>query len=458
MLADFTFSFNTIRPADQAPAVISTSPTNGTTDVPVDAILRVQFSEAVTVRGDWFTVSCTTSGDRAANAFNVTTVNNINFNLTPLTAFASDETCTATVVNTGVSDVDTNDPPDNPIASSSFTFATQALDDAPFITMTTPANGAADVTPNTPISLTFSEPVDVSGNWFTLVCNRSGSRNINGFSVTSADNVTFQLRAIFPLTENETCTGTVVAANVVDSDLADPQDNMIRDLVFTFSTVIPVDTAPFVVSSNPANGTTGVTVNPVITLTFSEPVTTAGEWFGISCSISGTRLGDALSITTVDQTTYTITPLIPFALGERCNAGAGANNISDVDTNDPPDKMLADFTFSFSIQQDAAPSVFSTSPNNGATNVLQSADILVAFSEPVNAPNTAFTITCTSGTRTFALNTTDSVVFTLNPTVNFSPGDSCTLFIDRDFVTDLDTLDPADNMASDVTINFTVRN
>ena len=54
MAADFTFGFTT----DAAPAVTSTVPTNGATDVPVDSNITVNFNEPVVTTASSFGLEC----------------------------------------------------------------------------------------------------------------------------------------------------------------------------------------------------------------------------------------------------------------------------------------------------------------------------------------------------------------------------------------------------------------
>src|ERR671937_1896691 len=46
-------------------------------------------------------------------------------------------------------------------------------DAAPFVSSTSPADGAANVALNSNITITFSEPVNVTGNWFSISCTSS---------------------------------------------------------------------------------------------------------------------------------------------------------------------------------------------------------------------------------------------------------------------------------------------
>ena len=69
------------------------------------------------------------------------------------------------------------------------------------------------------------------------------------------------------------CTGTVLAANVTDTDAGDPPDNMLANFTWTFTT----DFAPSVSTVTPPNGATNVATNTSLTVNFSENVdVTAG--------------------------------------------------------------------------------------------------------------------------------------------------------------------------------------
>jgi predicted extracellular nuclease len=110
-------------PGDAAPSVTSTTPANGASGVALGSNISLTFSEPVGVAGnqDWFSISCTTSGAHGA-AF---TGGGTSWTLDPHTDFASQETCTVTVFAAGVTDNDTNDPPDNMAADHVFSFTTE---------------------------------------------------------------------------------------------------------------------------------------------------------------------------------------------------------------------------------------------------------------------------------------------------------------------------------------------
>ncbi len=105
-----------------------------------------------------------------------------------------------------------------------------AADTAPEVTGTYPTDGATDFPVNANLSVVFSEPVNVSGSWFTLVCNGNDIP-----TATSGGPTTFTLDPGISLTNGESCTLTVLADLVSDQDGNDPPDNMVTNFIVGFS-------------------------------------------------------------------------------------------------------------------------------------------------------------------------------------------------------------------------------
>ena len=105
-----------------------------------------------------------------------------------------------------------------------------------------------------------------------------------------------------------------------------------------------VDSAPRVASTTPANNAVEVARDANITITFSEPVTAEGAWYGIACAVSGAHT----AVASGGPETFTLDPDADFATGESCTVTVEAANVRDSDLIDPPDTMAADFSFSFS--------------------------------------------------------------------------------------------------------------
>ena len=97
---------------------------------------------------------------------------------------------------------------------------------------------------------------------------------------------------------------------------------------------------------------------------------------------------------------------------------------------------------------DAAPSVASTVPANGASDVDVATNLVVTFSEPVNVDTAWFTIHCSATGDHTATVSGGPVTFTLDPDSSFSFGEQCTTTISATAVHDQDTLDPPDTMVA----------
>src|ERR1044071_111301 len=177
------------------------------------------------------------AGGATAQGGTVTLNTDGSFLYTPAPGFTGVDTFNYTVTN-GLTPNDT--------AQVSIT-----VDAPPSVTATTPTNGASNQPNNTDITVTFSEPVNVTGNWFQIVCTSSGTRNVADTVVTGGP-TTFTINPTTDFNQNETCTATVFAAQVSDQDANDPPDNMAASFVFSFT----MDTPPSVTTTLPTNGAT----------------------------------------------------------------------------------------------------------------------------------------------------------------------------------------------------------
>jgi predicted extracellular nuclease len=106
-------------------------------------------------------------------------------------------------------------------------------DAAPSVSSSSPTAGATGVARASNVSITFSEPVDAAGTWYTIACNASGSHT----ATPSGGPTTYSLDPATDFAANETCTVTVLAASVTDQDTQDPPNQMAADHTFTFQTV-----------------------------------------------------------------------------------------------------------------------------------------------------------------------------------------------------------------------------
>jgi predicted extracellular nuclease len=107
--------------ADQAPSVSSTSPASGQSSVARNANITINFSEPVAVQDGWYSILCNSTGAHPATVSG----GDASYTLDPTSDFGFNETCSVTIDDAGVSDVDANDPPDNMAADHVFSFTTE---------------------------------------------------------------------------------------------------------------------------------------------------------------------------------------------------------------------------------------------------------------------------------------------------------------------------------------------
>ncbi len=110
---------------EAGPVVWSTSPKRGATGVARNAVIKVDFSEPVTLGPDWFEIRCDLSGPRGPGSAAVSG-ELASYTIDPTADFFADEACHMTISAAGVRDADAIDPPDGMTADYMFDFRTVA--------------------------------------------------------------------------------------------------------------------------------------------------------------------------------------------------------------------------------------------------------------------------------------------------------------------------------------------
>ncbi|RPI95484.1 MAG: hypothetical protein EHM39_11725, partial [Chloroflexi bacterium] len=159
-----------------------------------------------------------------------------------------------------------------------------------------------------------------------------GANFYEGAPAPATTNMTAALRAVGGCTETDN--------NSSDFSVGAPTP---RNTTSPLNACSAADTAPAVSSTVPADGAADVLINSNIDVTFSEPVDVSGSWFSISCAVSGAHTAAVSG----GPTAFTLNPDADFANTENCTVVVSAAQVTDQDTNDPPDAMAADHTFSF---------------------------------------------------------------------------------------------------------------
>ncbi len=417
---------------DAAPTVTTTNPTNGAVDVPLAGVVTFNFSENVNFAVASFSYSC-----GGAVTFTVAGSGTSAATLTPTANLPINTLCTVTALAAGISDVDAADPPDNLAANFVLSF-TSVNDNPPSVTASTPANGTI-VANNTPLSISFSENIDATAGSVTLSC---GGPNLITGGTAGANVGSLTPTYAPPLPNGASCTLTVLAANISDSDLIDPPDQMVANFVATFT----VDAPPALVSSTPAAAAV-VNTAQTVSFTYDEPVTDLGGAITLNCggAIAGSIGGSGTA-------TLTFTPTSPLAAGASCTATAVAAQIGDVDAFDPPQNPVANSTINFTV--DAAPAFVSATPAAAAV-VGTGQTVSFTFDENVDNLGGAITLDC-GGAIAGSISGGGTPTLTFTPTNPLPGGSSCSATAVAAQIGDSDAIDPPQNPVADVARNFTV--
>lgn len=162
------------------------------------------------------------------------------------------------------------------------TFIAQS-DLPPTVSAVVPANGSSDVASTSTVVVSFTEPVTVAANAFSLSCNNTAQTlNVTGGPTS------YTLTPAAALPDGASCTLTVTASAVTDQDgTADP---MAADVTSGFSVATPVvcGTPDTPIGQIQGEGTTVTTTSPV---TIQGVI--VGDYEGPAPALRGFYLQDA---------------------------------------------------------------------------------------------------------------------------------------------------------------------
>jgi endonuclease I/methionine-rich copper-binding protein CopC len=250
------------------------------------------------------------------------------------------------------------------------------------------------------------------------------------------------------LTGLDLAPGATLWVRWTDIDVAGADDGLaIDDVTFAIAGDPPVDVAPTVVSTTPDHNAANVALAASLSVTFSEPVTVTAPWFTLVCASSGNHTATVSG----GPVSYTLTPSPAFAANEACTWTILASGV--VDRDGTPDALAADYVVAFTTADPAntPPTVVSTQPANGASNVAIASDIRVAFSEAVTTTPDAFALACNAAPLTLT-ETGSGASRTLTPATVLPTGATCTFTISASGVRNGAGI----ALATNVTATFTV--
>jgi uncharacterized repeat protein (TIGR01451 family) len=139
---------------------------------------------------------------------------------------------------------------------------------------------------------------------------------------------------------------------------------------------VPAELAPTVASTDPANGATGVAVGTAVTINFSEDVNIpSAAAFSLECPVgvpTGFTVTTPAALPGVTNTVV-FQPAGNLPNSTTCTVTAVAAQITDADTDDPPDNMATDYVFSFTTAAPVVLTPIHTIQGPGAASPLDGA-------------------------------------------------------------------------------------
>ncbi|UCG69033.1 MAG: Ig-like domain-containing protein [Thermoplasmata archaeon] len=340
-----------------APYIIFTSPANGDINVPVDTMISVTFSKEMNTTTVENAISI--SGGLSPIDFVWDPSNEI-VTFTPSSNLTSKTTYTVTIT-TDARDILGNRMEDTYI----FSFTSEDIE-PPEISITSPYNGETNVEINADIVVTFNEPMQYSTVTYSCAPDPGGwviswspdnmiatySHNDFGSEIT----YTFQITAGKDIAGNELVAGPV----------PNPWSFISADVV-----------GPEIISTIPVDGSQNISTTANIEVNFNEQMDISSVTYTCAPNPMGWSvtwaIGDTSAIFShnefAQKTMYTFHIV----------------SAKDVSGNDLNPSVVAN-PWSFTTTGDyIAPQISLTSPANNAENVDPDANIVVTFSEAMNA-------------------------------------------------------------------------
>jgi len=380
MTAPVTSTFTTGTEADLTkPSIVTFEPKSGSTGVPLNAWLRIQFNKAFIPStlgpGSVQLYPSQLSYTSGIPGTIVLSPDSTSLIFKPAAQLAEDSQYCVTV--TGVEDLE-----GDLLQQYSVCFTTgESVSTAPQVTAMSPLSGATGVPLNPLVSLELNEPMSVLSAGASAVTLKSGGIAVPGSTTVSSDSMTLAFTPTGNLAASTTYT-------VSASGFTDLAGNTVTPFSGTFTTgtaaVPPGQTN--VTSITPANNATNVAVTSQIVVTFSNPVNELSVTpvsIDVTANQAGKNAATVAGTYSFNGTTVTFTPLTPLPGSATVTVAVSYYaSVQDLAGNA---SAFAFSTFTTAATADTTPpTVVSITPSNGATGIGLMGQITIVFSKSMN--------------------------------------------------------------------------
>jgi hypothetical protein len=377
------------------PVVISTTPTNGETNVPLDQIILVNFNEEM---------NPATINESSLTIIGLNLVSGtISYSGTTAT-FTPSEPLSPNTTYTGKVKTTVKDKKGNALQTDYiWTFSTGDIL-SPLVISTDPANLEENVTLNKVVTATFNMPMDaatINGSTFKI--------SFNGIEIDGEVTLIGTTASFTPtnnLKANTIYTG-LISTNVKNT----AGTSLVSDYIWMFTTGSSM--APMVIATDPTNNAVNVELNKVVTATFSEPMN--GSTITNASFIIRNGANIINGTISYSGLTATFIPDLPFNSGT-----VYTGTITKEVKNLLGVSLTNDYIWSFTTLSGTIPFVISTDPSNNATGVELNKTITATFNvsmDPATINDGTFTLK--NGTTTIK-----GIVSYAGTTASFNPSEN----------------------------------
>ena len=369
----FTTSSSTV--GDTTQGTITISPADGTTNVATNATVALSFSKPVdplTVNSQSFNVTDVTTGTSLGGTITVSD-DFLSATYTPSFPYAgSHQICVYASYNASIMDVSGNAFVAPPTAC--FTTTAAVNNAAPTVISVMPPNNSVGIGPNSPVTVTFSEPMDPS----TLYTNMAlfvGSTLYNSGVSLSSDGTTATFN-----------TGSLSYATnfslIVGPNVTDVYGNPLgTEFASTFATVKSDNTMhPSVTAFRPGQGATNVDPNTALTFFINSPIDPTTVNGAIYVALNGALISGSVSVDSTNQ-------IVTFTPSQALKGGSTVQVWFSSSAADVFGNTLYNYYTSFTVAADLSTtpaSVVSSYPNCCTSQVPANTVIDVEFNKPIN--------------------------------------------------------------------------
>jgi len=381
MASAFTSQFTTGAARDTtAPTALLTHPATGQSAVPINTVVRVEWSERMDP------ATFTSSSFRLRD--------NVTFLDVPAVIQLSADGRTSSLMPEQplpagrafiafLSLFDLRDAAGNSATgTSNFSFTTSFVGDsqAPRLVAASPPDGTSGIGVNAPIVLGFDEPIDAATWSRGILVTRGGAAVPGSFSAVDGNRrITFLATPSLPANATIDVAVTADLRDLVGLALANPT-------TLRFDTGAAADTTrPSIATVDPANGATGVATDAPVRVGFSERVSPTGvnaASFRLLHSATFAQISATVTLAP-DGRSATLMPSSPLSGGTNYRVDLTTSEITDL-----AGQTLIPFASTFTTAaggDSTAPTVVALSPASGAVNVPVNARLAALVSEPVAA-------------------------------------------------------------------------